>query len=112
MDLTKYYMVPAEFATAKEIGIAAATLGAMARRGLVEVLDTTPKQYRRIANPALKIYQLYEKHEDDFFVLYKKNENIGMLCSMSKGDVIDCWGNKYDLTNVCRAVFKKASYEI
>ena len=112
MDLTKYYMVPTEFATAKEIGIAAATLGAMARRGLVEVLDTTPKQYRRIENPALKIYQLYEKHEDDFFVLYKKNENIGMLCSMSKGDVIDCWGKKYDLTNVCRAVFKKASYEI
>ena len=112
MDLTKYNKVPTEFATAKEIGLAAATLGALARRGLVEVLDTTPKQYRRIENPAIKIYQLYEQNKCDFFVLYKKNENIGMLCSMSNGDVVDCWGKKYDLTNVCKAVFKKASYEI
>ena len=50
MDWEKYEKVPAEFATAREIGLAAATLGAMARRGLVEVKDTTPKQYRKKAS--------------------------------------------------------------
>ena len=48
MDWEKYNKVPETFATAREIGLAAATLGAMARRGLVEVKDTSPKQYRKI----------------------------------------------------------------
>ena len=50
MDWEKYNKVPEEFATAREIGLAAATLGAMARRGFIEVLNTSPKQYRRIDN--------------------------------------------------------------
>ena len=37
MDWEKYNKVTETFATAREIGVAAATLGAMARRGLVEV---------------------------------------------------------------------------
>ena len=48
MDWEKYNKVPEKFATAREIGLAAATLGAMARRGLVEVKDTSPKQYRKL----------------------------------------------------------------
>jgi hypothetical protein len=105
MDWKKYEQIPEEFATASEIGLAAATLGAMARRGFVEVLNTTPKQYRRINSPSIKIYQLYEKHKTDYFILFKTDQKIGMLCSMSGNNILDCWGNIYDLTNVCRIEF-------
>lgn len=56
MDWKKYEQIPEEFATAREIGLAAATLGAMARRGFVEILDTSPKQYRKVNSPSVKIY--------------------------------------------------------
>ena len=112
MDWNKYMLVPADhFATASEIGVAAATLGAMARRGFVEVLNKTPKQYKRIDNPAINIFRLCEEHKNDydtFFTLWKKDKKIGMMCSMSSGgDVLDCWGNKYDLTGVVRIGFRK-----
>lgn len=113
MDWEKYNQVPLEFATAREIGLAAATLGAMARRGFVEVRDTSPKQYRKINNPAIKIYQYYDKYKTDYFIIFKKDKKIGMLCSMSSNNtVLDCWGNPYDLTDVCRVEFNKVNYEI
>lgn len=103
MDFTKYNQVPTEFATAKEIGLAAATLTAMERRGLVEVLRGSPNKYRRIENSSIKIYQLLQDNKsdyDDFFVLRKKNETIGMMCYLKGGEIVDCWGNRYDLTDV------------
>jgi hypothetical protein len=103
MDWAKYNQVPTEYATASQIGLAAATLGAMARRGFVEVLDTKPKQYRRINSPAVRIYELLDTNKDDYqdyFTLFKKDAPYGMLCSLRNSEVIDCWGNKYDLTNV------------
>lgn len=103
MDWNKYNQVPTEYATASAIGLAAATLGAMARRGFVEVLDTKPKQYRRINSPAVRIYELLDTNKDDYqdyFTLLKKDAPYGMLCSLRNGEVIDCWGNKYDLTNI------------
>ena len=63
MDWEKYNMIPDEFATAREIGLAAATLGAMARKGLVEVKDTSPKQYRKSHNVSAKIYMLCEENK-------------------------------------------------
>jgi hypothetical protein len=112
MDWKKYMMVPADrYATAAEIGVAAATLGAMARRGFVLVADTKPKQYKRIDNPAINIFRLCEEHKNDyntFFTLWKKDKELGMMCSMSSsGDVLDCWGNKYDLAGVIRIGFRK-----
>ena len=113
MDWEKYNKVPEEFATAKEIGLAAATLGAMVRRGFVETLDTSPKQYRRVNNPSIQIYKLYEeKNKPNYFTLFKKNKQIGMLCSMSGNDIIDCWGKPYDLSDVCRIEIKNISYQI
>ena len=115
MDWEKYNKVPTEFATAREIGLAAATLGAFARRGMVEVLNGTPKKYKKIVNPAIKIYQLCEENKNDYdtyFTLWKKNEKIGMLCSISNNDVVDCWGNKYDLTEVDTIKFKTKKFYI
>lgn len=115
MDWAKYNKVPEDFATAREIGLAAATLGALARRGFVEVLDTTPKQYRKSHNPAIRIYQLCDIHYadyDTFFALYKKDKPIGMLCSISNNTIVDCWGKPYDLTDVCRIEFRTKKFEI
>jgi hypothetical protein len=116
MDFAKYNQVPTEPATAAQIGLAAATLSAMARRGLIEVIPGKPNKYRRIDNPAIKIYQLLEENKDDygeFFVVYRRNETLGMLCSLSKsGDVLDCWGEKYDLTNAVGVSFRTRRFDV
>ena len=115
MDFTKYNQVPTEPATAAQIGLAAATLSAMARRGLVEVIHGKPNKYRRIENPTIKIYQLLEENKDDFdefFTLRKKDAKIGMLCYIKGGEVVDCWGERYDLTNVCKMEFRTRSFDI
>jgi len=111
----KLALVTSEYQTASKIGLPAATLGALARRGLVEVLDTTPKQYRKVDGNIAKIYTLIEQNKDDFdtyFCLRKSDRKIGMLCSFSKNTVLDCWGKPYDLTNVNRIDFKTRSFEI
>lgn len=110
MDWEKYNLVPEEFKTAREIGLAAATLGAMARRGFVEVKEGSPKQYRRINSTAVKVYQLceiYENRYDTYFTLYKEGAPYGMFCSISNGTIVDCWGKPYDLTNVIAISFRK-----
>jgi hypothetical protein len=62
MDWTKYNQVPTDWATASAIGLAAATLGAMERRGFVESEPTKPKHYCRILTPAVTIYRLLEEN--------------------------------------------------
>lgn len=111
----KLNLVSTEYKTASEIGLPAATLGALVRRGLVEALDTRPKQYRKAPGAASNIYLLIEQNKDDFdtyFMLKKKDRKIGMLCSYSKNTVLDCWGNPYDLSNVNRIDFNTRSFEI
>lgn len=103
MDFSKYNQVPTEPATAAQIGLAAATLSAMARRGLVEVIPGKPNKYRRIDNPTIKIFQLLEQNKDifkEFFSVKKKGAKLGMLCYLKNGDIMDCWGNRYDVTGV------------
>ena len=116
MDWTKYNQVPLEFATASTIGLAAATLGAMERRGFVESKPTKPKQYRRIVTPQVVVYQLLDEHRadfDEYFTLRKEGAPYGMLCSLDKsGDVLDCWGKKYDLTNINYAKIGNKEYNI
>lgn len=115
MDFTKYSQIPTEPATAAQIGLAAATLSAMARRGLVEVVPGKPNKYRRIENPAVKIYQLLEENKnnfEEFFTLRKKDAPYGMLCSLKQGKIMDCWGKEYDLTNVNYAKIGKKEYNI
>jgi hypothetical protein len=115
MDWEKYNKVPIEFATAKEIGLAAATLSAMARRGLVEVKNSVPKQYRRLAGTAVKILLLCEEHKDDYdkyFTLWRKGQTLGMYCYISNGTIYDCWDNKYDITDVYKIGFRKIRIDI
>jgi len=115
MYFEKYNMIPEEFKTAREIGLAAATLGALARRGLVEVQDSSPKKYRKATNPAIKIYMLCEENKNDYdtyFTLRKSTEKLGMLCSISNNTIVDCWGKPYDLTNVNKIEFRTKKFNI
>lgn len=115
MDWLKYNLLTDEFKTAREIGLAAATLGAMARRGFVEVQDGSPKKYRKINTPAINIYKLCDIHSDDYdeyFTLYKKDAKLGMLCSMHNGVVVDCWGKPYDLTDVIIIEFRTKKFNL
>lgn len=116
MDWSKYNQVPLEFATASSIGLAAATLGAMERRGLVESKPTKPKQYRRVVTPQVTVYKLIDENKDDFeefFFLTKAGAPYGMMCSLDKsGDVLDCYGKKYDLTGVVKVEFRTRSFQV
>ena len=116
MDWSKYNQVPLEYATASAIGLAAATLGAMERRGFVESKPTKPKQYRRVVTPQVLVYKYVDENKNDFgefFTLVKTGAPYGMLCSLDKsGDVLDCYGKKYDLTNVCKIKFNTKEFDI
>jgi hypothetical protein len=115
MDFSKYNQVPTEPATAKEIGLAAATLSAMARRGLVEVISGKPNKYRRIDSPAIRIYQLLDEHKSEIgqmFLLKKKDAPYGMYCSLKQGKIVDCWGKEYDLTDINYAKIGDKEYNI
>ena len=101
MDWSKYLAIPTtEYRTAKEIGMAPATLMAMGKRKLVEVQDTTPKRYRRINSTAAKIYYLCEKYAeqyDTYFGLHSEGEKYGMLCSIINNTVCNCWNKPIDV---------------
>ena len=117
MDFSKYNQIPTEPATAAQIGLAAATLSAMARRGLIEGIPGKPNKYRRIDNPAAKIYQLLKENKDDygeFFTLQRSygDYNGRMLCYVKGGEVVDCWGKRYDLADVIRIEFRTRSFDI
>jgi hypothetical protein len=115
MDFEKYNMIPEEYKTAREIGLAAATLGALARRGLVEIQDGSPKKYRKVNNSTAQIYALCEENKNDYdtyFTLRKSTEKLGMLCSISNNTIVDCWGKPYDLTNVNKVEFRTKVFNI
>jgi hypothetical protein len=115
MDWVKFNSIPTEFATAREIGLAAATLGAMARKGFVETLDTVPKQYRRINSPAVRTYKFLDEHKKEYntyFVLWRKGKKLGMLCQMSGDKIVDCWGNNYDATDVVSICLGNKMYSL
>ena len=95
-----------QYVTAKETGMAPATLIAMSKRGLVDVCETSPKTYRRINSAAAKVYYMCEKYKnmyEDYFGLYEENESIGMLCSINNSTVCDCWGKPYTLSE-CKII--------
>jgi hypothetical protein len=115
MDLQQYNAIPTTFATAKEIGLAPQTLAAYARRGMVESTNTTPKMYRRIDNSAAKVYEFLTANRNkykQYFTLHKYGEQLGMMCSLVGGEVVDCWGKKYDLTGVVTIEIKGKIYKI
>lgn len=102
-------MESGQFYTAAQLGVAAASLTAMCKRGLLEKKQTKPLQYRKIDNSKMFTIIEYAKKENaEYFTLFNKDNKLGMMCSVKNGVVVDCWGKLYDLSNVnCMRVYKK-----
>lgn len=86
--------------TAAELGVAAASLNAMNKRGMVEVLKGKPNQYRKIKSVLPTILSILSKEKPDFFTLYRKKGTVGMLCSLKNNQILDCWGKPYPIINI------------
>ena len=104
--------MPQDWATAKEIGVAPATMTAMVRRNMVAVTDTSPRQYRRIITPYVVLDMLLPYMPREFVGIYKKNEKIGMLCTVKNGRVFDCWGEPYDISDAAKASFGRRWFDL
>ena len=98
--------------TAKELGMAAASMSAMVRRGLVVDRTGKPKQYKKTVSTLAKILEVLKDKEFEYFVLYKTDRQLGMLCSLKNEQVLDCWEKPYDLTNVYKLVVKHQEFAI
>ena len=98
--------------TAKELGMAAASMSAMVRRGLVVDRAGKPKQYKKVANTLVKILEILKDKDFEYFILYKTDRPLGMLCSLKNEQVLDCWEEPYDLTNVYKLVVKHQEFTI
>lgn len=101
-----------KWATAKEIGVAPATLTAMARRNIVTTTDTSPKQYKRIITNATVLEMLLFYYPAETFGLYKADETLGMLCTIKSGNVYDCWGNSFDLLSAAKVRIKDRYFSL
>lgn len=86
--------------TASELGLAAASATAMVRRGLIEAKNCKPKKYHKIKNILVDIISIVGNFDSKYFVLYKENKTIGMLCSLKNERVLDCWEKPYDIAGV------------
>ena len=90
-----------EWKTAKELGIAPATLTAMVRRNYAKASDTSPKTYCREMSSAAVLAYLLEKYQTLFtgFVdIFCHNRNLAMLCTVKDGITYDCYNNKFDIS--------------
>lgn len=109
MDYTIIYnhMQPNVAYTAKELNVASASMTAMVNRGLVrKVNNSSPIKYMRnennVFNNIVNILSQFKNVE--YFTLYKKEQKLGMMCSLDKKNqkVLDCWGKAYDLNNAVK----------
>lgn len=108
-------MEPDTWFTAKELGVAPASMTAMKNRNLVKVKDTTPKQYCRIASTAAVLAFLLEKYKieaTNYIGIHQYGEPLAMLCSVKNGKVYDCWDNPYDITNADWVRIGKKYYDL
>lgn len=87
--------------TAKEVGIAAASLKGMINRGMVEEVGSyTPKKYRKVQSKFAAIAEIITENRPEYFVLYKDEDELGMMCSFKRNKFYDCWENEYDISDV------------
>lgn len=85
---------------AAELGVAPASMTAMINRGMVDKTDTSPRLYRRKQNKTVNILKKLGNNfnDGDYFSLYPE-QGLGMLCTVEKERILDCWGNPYNIDN-------------
>ena len=109
--------------TARELLVAPASLAAMKRRGLVEIIEGKPKKYIKIRNKYNEIYsfvsevrnELEKEKEteeelihidisDMYFIAWTKNAELGMLCRIKNSAIVDCYDKVYNTNDIVRVV--------
>lgn len=98
--------------TAKEIGVAPATMTAMVRRNMVEASNTSPRKYRRLMTPNVVLEFLLSYLPCEFAGIYSEGEEIGMLCTVKNGRVFDCWGEPYDISTAIKVRLGKRWFNL
>lgn len=101
-----------EWISAKELGVAPASMTAMVRRNMVEATNTSPKKYRRIVSPNFVLFLLYEHMPREFVGIQLAGEELDMLCTIKNGKVYDCWGEPYDIATAVRARFGRRYFDL
>ena len=87
--------------SAKQLGVYPASLTAMAKRGMVKRLPTSPATYVKLDNTLGLILDAVKNYPDaEFFILFKRGKELGMLCREKNGAVLDAFDKVYDLTDV------------
>lgn len=89
--------------TAAMLGIAPASMTAMVRRHMFEVVkETSPKTYRKVKDNYLPaVLEFLQKNlHSDYFDIKKSGAELGMLCSMKNNQIYDCWEQPYDITGI------------
>lgn len=94
--------------TAKEWGTSAATLCAIVKRGYMSKTNTSPAVYTKLPAAAnylrAMVWLMRHPNEDNYIDLYRSNEKLGMLCRVVGHDIVDCYDQLYDMTDVAGIV--------
>ena len=89
--------------TAKEWGTSAATLCAIVKRGYMSKTNTTKLPAAANYLRAM-VWLMRHPNEGNYIDLYRSNEKLGMLCRVVDHDIVDCYDQLYDMTDVAGIV--------
>lgn len=98
--------------TAKELGVAPATMTAMINRNLAERTDTSPRQYKKSDTAYARILAKVADNDIEFFGVYKKGEPLGMLCYLDNERIMDYEGKPYDVNGANKVRIGEKYFEI
>jgi hypothetical protein len=101
--------------TGAQLGVAAASLGAMGRRGMVNVIDEVPKRYiKNKEDKTAAVLKIVAEHlpAGDGFIVYQKNHELGMFCFMKSGRICDCYYNPYSVSEAEKVVIHNEVFNI
>jgi len=109
--------------TARELMVAPASLIAMKKRGLVEIIGEKPNKYIKIRNKYDEICSFVRKVRDElekefhdkleqlhidisdiYFVTWTKDAELGMLCRIKNSAIVDCYDKVYNTNDIVRVV--------
>ena len=83
--------------TARDLGVAPATMTAMVNRNMVEKIVGRPCRYRKAeSNCMQRLDSLLRSNGSEYFVVWLKGKEIGMMCRYKNGILYNCWDEKWN----------------
>ena len=83
--------------TWQQSGMHYATLNALVKRDYLEKDELGRYCVTKSGYNFAQVEELAGNAE--FFTIHLECERLGMLCSLKGADVLDCWGNSYDIAH-------------